>query len=273
LDFGGWFAREARFFERFDTHIVRTDARRGNALDGGDHLDLDGNSWTFMGFGAMLYRDHLGLDTILFGTILESYRHSVDKGRKCQDDPFPFPGFGLTRKVYVGGLTEVATAFVCEYFAEDYVSDSLVSLAGVGSTKLYRKELLIHLAKLKYGRTTTMASLHIPTHPLVFGDYGVDDLLIFYIRKKLGAEVADKLCCNMSPDAIELCDTLHLDFYERVMPELVNLCDLSEEKGYFSKLAEAGILPWDDNDWEEFRQVMDVLRVYHPEVAVIHTDT
>jgi len=228
---------------------------------------LDQNTWEFMGFGAMLYRDFLQLDTVVFGSILEAYLGSFEKGAKQPDLLFPYPGFGLTRKRYVGGLTEVATAFVCEYFAPGLVDDSLKSLADVGSTKLYRKELLVRLAGRKFGRET--GNLHVPTKPLVFGQYAADDFLAFYIRKNFGPEVVKQLCGDMPSDAVELCDRLSLVFYERVMTERVSLCNPSEEAAYLAKLAEVGIIPWSDNDWAEFEQVIDVLRRYHPEIGVI----
>jgi len=222
-----------------------------------------------MGFGAMLYRDFLGLDKVVFGTILEAYLEKPDLVFGADDQFFPVPGFGLIRKVYVGGLTEVATAFLCEYFAPEVVDDSLRSVAAVGSTKYYRKQLLIHLAKIKYGKVHTPmpAVCDVPAKPLTFGEYIADDFLSFYVRKRLGSKAVDALCCDMPPDAIHLCDTLSLRFYERVLPDLVNLCTPGETEGYYAKLAEAGIGRWDDTDWAEFSQVLGVLRKYHPEVV------
>jgi len=270
IDWGGWFTRETQVFETYPTHIVRTDVRRSKEGEE-PHLSVDQNSWEFMGFGAMLYRDYLELDTVVFGTILESYLDRLDSMLGGISVPFPFPEFGLVCKIYVGALTEVGTAFVCEYYGSDDVGSSLTSVAAVGSTKLYRKQLLIHVAKLRYGRVDTPLPevLDIPVKALAFGEYVVDDFLAFYIRKKFGAEVVELLCAQMTPEAVELCDSLGLQFYERVMPELVNLSSGDEARDYFSKLNQAGIVPWDDTDWAEFITVIDLLRKHHPEIASI----
>ena len=270
LDFGGGiFTRESDFFAKFDTHIIKTNVRRdGSQSQAVPYLDVDKNSWHFMGFGAILYRDYLKADKIIFGTILEARLHAVKKGaQSCGIVNFPFKNFGLSVMHYVGGLTEVATALMCEYYGMNIVEDSLTSLASPGSAKFYRKQLLIHCAREKLAQKSIRREWHYPKQPQIFGAYMADDFLIFYIYKKFGIEIALRLVERIPIEVIQLCDGLSLEFYEKVMPEMLQLSAADDSMAFYKKLEVCGVLPFNDNDWEEYRQVMNILRTYYPTIS------
>ncbi|WP_216352814.1 hypothetical protein, partial [Fictibacillus arsenicus] len=122
MDFGGRFAREREFFERFDTLRVST-----NVLNSPLRL----NSWSMMGMGAILAAHSLKAKYISFGSIIEA---SVDSLRvtpaivKAQTFP-PFAAAGYHNAPFALGLSEVGTAKVLLQDDASLAVDSLLSLA------------------------------------------------------------------------------------------------------------------------------------------------
>ena len=66
VDFGGTFSRERNFFAKFCPYTLKTNFRQ---------VQLDKNSWTFMGAGALLYAEYLKAEYNVFGTILEATKY------------------------------------------------------------------------------------------------------------------------------------------------------------------------------------------------------
>src|SRR5699024_6541660 len=78
LDFGGRFSRERQFFEKFQPNIIET-----NLVD----LKLNRYSWTFMGIGALLFRDELNISSYAFGSIMagsatQLVNHPIDQQKQ-----------------------------------------------------------------------------------------------------------------------------------------------------------------------------------------------
>jgi len=259
MDFGGWFERERVFFEKFNPHTVRTNCRQ---------LKMDRNSWTFMGVGAILYSEYLAAGYNVFGTILEATpMHFVSSPTAARSNrTYPFIYGGLKDIRYTNGLTEVGTALVVSHYAPHLAEKSLVSLSNPKTEKRYRKELLLDIVCEKYHREVNYERTLPPEKKIVFGSNFAVDFLCLYILKNRGLESANMTVCDIPQDAIDLVKGLRLDFYERLNCEFVSGSTFpnDNERGrYIGKVLAAGVLPYTENDYREYRIVSDFLNKYH----------
>lgn len=259
IDFGGWFERESIFFERFRPHILKTNFRQ---------LKLDRNSWTFMGVGALLYCEALGASYNVFGTIMEATpMHFLQKPPATNNNATsPFCYLGLKDIRYMNGLTEVGTAMVVSYYAPEIANESLVSLSNPKTEKRYRKEILLDIVCKKFGRNVVFDRTLPPDSKIPFGRNFALDFLSLYILKNRGLEVVEQTVSDIPQEASALVEDLQLRFYERINCEYLNGNTFvnNEARGDFlCRLLRAGVLPYTENDYREFRQVADFLNRYH----------
>lgn len=255
LDFGGAFTRERDFFETFQTTIIPTNFRQ---------LGLALNSWSFMGVGPILLRDHLGIGSYGFGTILEATPYNFIEGLDFRNTPNPwFRAAGLSQFNPALGLTEVGTAMLLQTRYPEHVEASLTSLAAPSSEKAYRKALMLHLA----GRLTGDAfdvPADVPTQPyLAFGRALPTDFLSLYVLKHLGPEIAGHLVSGIPDRAHEMVKELRLTFYERLNTNFYNHVAPSSRALVVTRCAEAGIGLYDETDWREFTLVRDLIAESH----------
>jgi hypothetical protein len=125
----------------------------------------------------------------------------------------------------------------------------------------------VYLALQNIGGKELIHEFNLPQEEKRKGTWGtviVDDFLAFYFCKKLGVEAAQHLCGEIPPAVVELSSRLSLNFYERVLPDAISVGATDEMSAYFEKLSAAGILPWTNEDREEFRQVADVMKEFYP---------
>lgn len=261
LDFGGRFAREKEFFKDFNTNIITT-----NLLNTGLHK----NSWSFMGIGSILLRDHLGLGTYTFGGILEASPANMMPNYNYSNPGFPpFTGSGMSPAPVAIGLTEVGTVKVLARYCPDLVGGSLKSVANPNEAKLYRKFLLARAAEDLEGARFDLPEVDRPIQPwFSFGQSFADDFLSFYIIKNLGYNTLENAISNIPEEVIFLSKKLSLKFYERFNPAFYLSFPISIKEKTYSRLISAGIDPYTEQDWHELNEIRKVLVKFYPQMAL-----
>lgn len=166
LDFGSRFGRERRFYEKFDTAIVETNARKFES------------SWTFMGAGSLLLSDFFNAGFISFGSILEASPWGFVRRGTSPNGNAIFGSVGLTEFRPVAGLTEFGTAKIALDVYPNEITNSLTSLADVHTEKYLRKNLILK-ALLRGNSMDRFSNVDPPTlkAPIKFGDYLAADFL------------------------------------------------------------------------------------------------
>lgn len=257
MDFGGRFSRERSFFEKFDTYIVKT-----NLLE----TPIKEKTWSYMGIASILYSDYLATDYQTFGSILEAGPDNFsDLPVAAKNISFPpFKMTGMENAPYVLGLTEVGTLKVLGYHAPNFIGESLDSLATPGEEKRYRKQVLSQIASKKSGIDIELNIVDRPTRPhFKFGQNFAADFLSFYIIKNSDFEIASDTISDIPEEVREAANNLKLDFYERVNTNFLLNFPKPLLGGLLSRLAEANVIPYTQNDWIEFFEVRKILSKHY----------
>lgn len=271
IDFGGWFQRETDFFLDFKPYILKTNFRQEK---------LDRSSWTFMGAGALLYAEYLNISYHVFGTNLESslghFRQNPFSTNSNETAPFSFMGLKDIR--YTNGLTEVGTALIVAHYMPEIVNESLTSLANPRTQKRYRKELSMEIVCDKFAKKVNFEKTGAGS-VVLFGTDFLSDFLVIYVLKNKGLNVANTLVKDIPQEVIDFIQDKKLVFYERLHTGFVcgsTFRSDNERADYMDKLLQAGILPYDETDFKEFRATADLLNKYYtiyPEKEEIKNST
>lgn len=259
VDFGGTFSRERNFFEKFCPYTLKTNFRQEQ---------LDKNSWTFMGAGALLYAEYLKAEYNVFGTILEATKYHFLQSPTAASTNItpPFSFLGLKDIRYLNGLTEVGTTMVVSFYAPDLIESSLCSLSSPKTEKRYRKEVLLEIICRKYNRHINFQKTSAPEHKIKFGENLALDFLCFYVIKNAGLSVANKTISEIPTEISEIINSCKLSFYERLNCAFIcgNTFPTDATRSYFmQRLLKCGVLPYDENDYHEYRIVTNFLNKYH----------
>ena len=256
LDFGGAFSRERDFFSRFHPTVIPTNLRS---------LGYAKNSWSFMGIGPILLRDHLGIGTYSFGSILEATAYNFIDRQPFANTPNPwFAAAGLRQLHPALGLTEVGTAMLLIGRHPESIGDSLTSLAAADSEKAHRKSMMVHLAGRLHGLNFPIAGPTRGTAYQAFGSSFTTDFLVFYVLNRLGPSFAERLVSDIPAEVVSLSRELSLTFFERMNTNFYNSTPTQARALLAERCFESGIGLYDENDWHEFAQVRKLLSVYHP---------
>lgn len=258
MDFGGRFAREREFFEKFDTLTVST-----NVVD----TPLRLNSWSFMGIGAILTSDYFGAEYHTFGGILEAGPDNMRLApAAARNNTFPpFRAAGYINAPYVLGLTEIGTLTALLSTTPNLISESLLSVASPGEEKLYRKALLAKIVASRLGTTIHLPEIKTPTTPhFVFGKNFALDLLSLYVISETQDPSAMNMVDNIPEAAVRLADSLNFDFMERANPTLYENFPSKLAPNLNRLLAEYDIRWYTEKDWDEYGNVRRFLQTYHP---------
>lgn len=258
VHFEGGFDREAEFFTKFDPCVVSTNFRA---------LKYDRASWTFMGVGMLLFAETLGCRDIIFGTILEAsdWQFLKDPPASRRTRIAPFAGLGLKSPPLMQGLSEVGTAMVVAKFYPELIAGALQSLAAPGSEKLYRKYLLAKMSLENRGVSISLPECREtePNRAAKWGEHFGCDVLSLYMIKHFGLETAQKMVRGIPDKANELAKRLSLRFLTRMNTNFLKAVPSGLAGCALSRLSDAGILPYDERDWEEFAEVRTFLSSYY----------
>lgn len=257
MDFGGLFSRERAFFEKFNPCIVST-----NLLE----TPLRYNNWSFMGIASILFSEHLNTGYHTFGSILEAGPNNFsDDSAAARNISFPpFKMVGIENAPYVLGLTEIGTLSVLGHHSPDLISESLDSLANPGEEKRYRKQVLTRITENRMGVDFGLNQVNPPrSAQFNFGQNFALDFLSLYTIKHAGLEIASHTINDIPDEAIELANTLNLDFYNRINTNYLVNFPKPLLKGLMTKLSEADVLPYSQKDWMEYFEVRKYLSNFY----------
>lgn len=261
IKYGGRLERESDYFKKFEPYIIETNIRDNTDISKwGIFSPYDYN---FFNLGSILFSEYLNLKYLFSGNVLEASASTINYNPKF------IQNVGSLINLFHGNpsrlLTEVATTIILNHYNPKEILPSLESLAKKGERKYYRKQLLILLAKKRVGENLQDIDLAKPKSKTTFGTSFTEDFLAPYFIKHFGIEMS--YLKDVPKEFIELSNSLNLSFYEKFNPN--NLVEIPEHlRGYiFSKMAEAGVMPYDEKDWKEFRQIANFLNKYYPNIG------
>ncbi|MGP9613504.1 hypothetical protein ACT3TE_09615 [Brachybacterium sp. AOP42-B2-9] len=253
LDFGGWFEREADFFQDFDTLVVSTNMRSMPTL----RTPLTRNHWSFMAVGAILTARHFNVKHHSFGSIL---------GESLSSSARPVPtlpvleALGFKEAGYARGLTEVGTASVILRSDPSRVVDSLRSLSGPRDRKIFRKTALSEVVAKKIGVAVDLPKLDYSRSPQIkFGDDYASSLSALYCLGQGRGDSIEGLFESVPEEARKIGDELSLDFMEKINWDAYSGFPSSLQEGLWSKFAKFRLEPYGERDWAELSIVRDYL--------------
>lgn len=132
IDYGGWFTREADFFQKFEPIVISTNARR--IPD--QQTAFTRNHPSYMAIGALLTRSYLGARYHTFGNILGS---EFQSSGPSQFRLSPLESVGLVDAPYTSGITELGNAKIMTLAFPHLLGESIESLAGKRDRKRFLK--------------------------------------------------------------------------------------------------------------------------------------
>ncbi|RMB61253.1 hypothetical protein [Tessaracoccus antarcticus] len=263
FDFGGKFARERPFFERFDTTIVET-----NLVDEG----FNRHHWEFMLAGAILLNDHFRIDHLATGGVFGLAALDLMKNSRTWDTP-PSAAqeyLGITPYFPVRGLTEAGTAAIVHHRYPHLLADSLTSLANPKEGKYTRKILMMRAYQASLGRTELWPDIPTAGPWYVWGKSFTEDFVSMFMIKHLGVEPVQASYRNPIPDeAVAAAKDLSLDFYLKVFPEQMWGKNNDLAHRVFETALAAGMGIYGRSDFRELEQVVTMLYPQGSETLVV----
>lgn len=257
MDFGGGFSREMQMINTFDAYIVKT-----NILQ----TDFRRNSWLFMVIGAILYKDYLNTDFNVFGSIINAAFMQNSRFIKNYKTPLLIERAGMTNIPYTQSLSEIGSLRVSTLNFPDKINSSLISLANPKEEKRFRKQLLLEIEIERFNHDIKLTdTVGKPNRPyFTWGQNFLVDHLAIYIMKYRGYDTASLTINDIPEEAYRISQNLDLTFYDRYYTDVLKYIPKQFRADYVSKLNDFDILPFEENDWKEYRQVIDYLSNYHP---------
>lgn len=261
VNFNGWFRREADFFQQFPTDIVETNIRR-NSMN--TKIDLACNDWRFMGVASILFGKKYNAKYHTFGSVFDSTSNYISNRKKLNSlrDPVFYEMGDLLEFPPAKGFTQVGSIMLVSHYCPGYISPSLNSVADKGSDKRRMKELFLKSIDSSFDIRIPKIEETECTRKGVFGEKYDYDFMTLYILKRLGRKYAEEVIEKIPKEAEELCNRLKMDFYERLNTNYLYQLPKWYLGDYFSKLSEAGIIPYSEDDFEELAEVYRFLVNY-----------
>jgi len=256
MDFGGGFSREMQMINSFDSHIVKT-----NILE----TDFRRNSWLFMVIGAILYKDYLNTDFNVFGSIINAAFMQNSRFIKNYKTPLLIEQAGMKNIPYTQSLSEIGSLRVSTINFPEKINSSLVSLANPKEEKRFRKQLLLEIELERFNYDIQLTNtVKEPSRPYFkWGQNFLVDHLSIYIMKYRGYDTASLTITDIPEEAYKLSQNLDLTFYDRYYTDVLKYIPKQYRTEYVSKLADFNILPFEENDWYEYREIINFLSNYH----------
>lgn len=255
FDFGGKFARERPFFEKFDTTIVET-----NLVDEG----FNRNHWEFMYSGALLLHDFFRTDYLATGGVFGIAALDLMNPRRSWDaEPTLAQKYlGITPYFPVRGLTEAGTAAIVHRKYGNLMRDSLKSLANPKEGKYTRKILMMRAYQASQGSTELWPEVPKAGPWYTWGSSFTEDFVSMFMLKHLGLEPVQ--ACYKTPipaEAAAAAQDLSLDYYLKVFPEQTWGRNNELAPRMLEATLSAGMGLYGRTDFRELEQVVTML---HP---------
>lgn len=268
LDFGGWFQREAEFFEKFDPLIIKTNIRRVPDQS----TSLARNSWLFMGVGALLTSHHFKARFHTFGSILGE---KLANPAPQSTTPALLRAAGLTEIGATAGVTEIGTTRMVVENRPDLVKESLTSLAGKKDRKNYYKGALVTLVADELGMENPLGSFKENwDHPVPFTDSYTTALSALYFISRGREDLISPLFTEIPEESRKFATTLSLDFFNKVDPDFYQDMPSEQRIQAFSSLDRLGYKLFNESDWLEVIQVREHLNsVFDLSQSPVRTQT
>lgn len=248
LDFGGWFEREAKFFQRFDPIVISTNVRRTPSQKD----SFARNHWTFMSIGAILSALHLGTGYHAFGTILGESFSRRPTMRKVP----PLSMLGIQNIPATDGITEIGTANVLVQTDPGLISDSIESLAGATDRKRFLKTILATVVADERG-----IALDLPPIPkswknkIKFNSSYTTAMTALYLIAKGRSDLISPLYESIPESAFDIVDGLKMDFMAKVCTDHYQGIPQSVAPRLANNFIRLGFLPYSESDWVEARLI------------------
>ncbi|WP_141760542.1 hypothetical protein [Corynebacterium sp. HMSC074A01] len=247
-DFGGWFEREATFFEKFKPLVVSTNVRRTPSQND----SFARNHWTFMCIGAILTAEYLESGFHVFGSILGE-RFARKPGRRSVA---PLEVLGIRNVPITDGITELGTAKILAQTDGPLVAEAIQSLAGKTDRKRLLKLILATVAAEELGIDVPLPS--IPDSwdkPITFDSSYTTALSTLYLIVKGKEHLIDPLYERIPESAFSIAQGLSLDFLMKVNTDFYSTLPLDLATQIAPRFLELGFSPYTETDWVEARIV------------------
>lgn len=252
LDLGGWFAREAEYFQRYEPITVRTNIRQIPDQQSA----LARNHWLFMASGAILCSDHLDAGYHTFGSILGEQFASPAASRKLH----LLEAAGLVETPVTAGITEVGTAKIMLETHPDEVAASLKSLAGAGDRKHFYKQALVTMLSRTLGLPNPIGEFDVEWEKKIPFDRSYTTALsTLYFIAKGHKDLIEPLFLELPAEVVEFGLHRRMDFMTRINPDFYEWTPRPVRDTLFYNFSRLNLLPYTEHDWEEVHLVRHFL--------------
>ena len=217
-----------------------------------------------MGCGCLIYCDYLKIKYCIFGTALEDSFYQLKKDTKSFEfkEIEPFNYIGETEVKVTNGLSAITTAKLALRKYPNQINDALISIASDHDEKRYRKQIIFDILCKKENINVEFEHVKPLKEKVEWGKLYYVDFIIPYFIKNIGIKETEKYMTGIPKELIELIKDMKLDFYERINTNSITgtAIPVGEKKNHLmGRLAESGVLPYDENDYEEYRKIVDFI--------------
>ncbi|WP_409487764.1 hypothetical protein ACK1U3_15885 [Pseudomonas promysalinigenes] len=254
IDYGPRFAREREFFEKWQTLVIETNFREKPFSENID--------WRFMSSGALLMSDYLGIETVIFGTILEAspvwfntvYRPTFEESKHYQS----FALAKIAAAQSVASLSEYGTTKVAHCYGREILEYSIKSAADNKTSKKLRKLLL---GKIITGEEITeeWAEQNSPAAIPSSGTSFAEDILGLYFAWKLGDKFTNKHILRMDYEYQQFSKTADMSFFEKYNQFNLSATPTDLKQKFVRIFAELEIKPYEERDIDSLQKVRKFL--------------
>lgn len=253
LDFGGWFEREARFFNNFDPLVIKTNIRQTPTQKN----SLATNHWTFMSTGAILTAEYFGATQHSFGSILgETFSRPVKSPKRVA----PLEMMGLTESPVTNGITELGTAKLLLQSDPQLVADSIQSLAGKTDRKRYLKTAIATLLAPQYCQSLSLPELPESwSAPISITDSYTTTMSLLYFISVGKLELIAPLFREIPDSLISFASETDMEFMLKANTDHYQFLQRKDAGKLLASLENYGFSPYTEFDWDNAKATRQFL--------------
>ena len=244
LDFGGWFEREAQFFNNFDPLVIKTNIRRTPT----QKSSLATNHWTFMATGAILTAEYFGATQHSFGSILgETFSRPVKSPKRVA----PLEFMGLTELPVTNGITELGTAKLLLQSDPQLVTDSIQSLAGKTDRKRFLKTAIATVLAPEFCEGLSLPELPNDwPKPISVTDSYTTTMSLLYFISVGKLELISPLFQEVPDSLISFASETDMGFMLKANTDHYQFLQRNDAGKLLARLENYGFSPYTEFDWE-----------------------